>query len=89
MDTLAKHTPGPWYYSPADGHADLIVSASGTDIARVEWARDMAVIAAAPEMLAALRELTIAAEGAGWDVDPCNAAILGAARAAIAKATGA
>lgn len=43
---------------------------------------------AAPDMLSALRELTIAAEGAGWDVDQCNLPILNAARAAIAKAEG-
>jgi hypothetical protein len=39
-------------------------------------------------MLDALRELTIAAEAAGWDIDADNAPILAAARAAIAKATG-
>jgi hypothetical protein len=38
------------------------------------------------DLLAALRELTIAAEASGWDVDADNAPILNAARAAIAKA---
>ena len=46
------------------------------------------LIAAAPALLAALRELTIAAEASGWDVDADNAPILNAARAAIAKARG-
>jgi hypothetical protein len=46
------------------------------------------LIAAAPDLLDALRELTIAAEAAGWDVDADNAPILKAARAALAKATG-
>jgi len=45
------------------------------------------LIAAAPDLLDALRELTIAAEAAGWDVDAANAPILNAARAALAKAT--
>lgn len=45
------------------------------------------LIAAAPEMLAALRELTIAAEAAGWDTCRYNAPILDAARDAIARAT--
>ena len=39
-------------------------------------------------LLASLRELTIAAEASGWDVDADNAPILNAARAAIAKAKG-
>lgn len=51
-----------------------------------ESKRLIAMHAAAVDMLAALRELTIAAEGAGWDVDQCNSPILNAARAAIAKA---
>lgn len=44
-------------------------------------------MSAAQELLDALRELTIAAEAAGWDVDANNAPILNAARAALVKAT--
>jgi hypothetical protein len=44
-------------------------------------------MSATQELLDALRELTIAAEAAGWDVDTANAPILNAARAALAKAT--
>jgi hypothetical protein len=53
-----------------------------------EHTANAALIAAAPDMLEALRELVIAAEAAGWDLDDLNAPILNAARAAIAKAEG-
>ena len=43
------------------------------------------LIAAAPTMIDALRDLVIAAEAAGWDTDVLNAPILDAARAALAK----
>ena len=46
---------------------------------------DAGLIAAAPTMIDALRELVIAAEAAGWDLDDLNAPILHAARAALAK----
>lgn len=41
---------------------------------------------AAADLFAALRDLTIAAEAAGWDLDKQNAPILNAAREALAKA---
>jgi len=44
-------------------------------------------MSATQELLDALRELTIAAEAAGWDVDAANAPILNAARTALANAT--
>lgn len=83
-----KHTPGPWHTDI--GHAVIggqVMPLLGPDGASPEelWANS-ALIAAAPEMLSALRELTIAAEAAGWDVDKENKPILNAARAAIAKA---
>jgi len=48
---------------------------------------DARLIAAAPDLLAALRDLTVDAEAAGWDA-PEYRDVLNAARAAIAKATG-
>jgi len=92
---MSAHTPGPWHVrGPArtSGWGVCIVGGL-TYVARIPGrasARKEAntrLIAAAPELLDALRELTIAAEAAGWDVDAANAPILNAARTALANAT--
>jgi hypothetical protein len=92
---MSQHALGPWKLWQEG--TDIMVIGDGSHIAtvpigsRVDEPSDRAnarLIAAAPELLDALRELTIAAEAAGWDVDAANAPILNAARAAIAKATG-
>jgi hypothetical protein len=92
----AKHTPGPWAQatlSPSDvvTDADAMIATARdgmNGISRDQAIANARLIATAPTMLDALRELTIAAEAAGWDIDADNAPILAAARAAIARATG-
>lgn len=97
----SQHTPGPWLigrgadFYPIVHTAPDTFSPSGQGVAHVtkrpmcqEHTANAALIAAAPDMLEALRELVIAAEAAGWDLDDLNAPILNAARAAIAKAEG-
>lgn len=79
-----KHTPGPWEYfqgcicfgSPEDRR--IIV---GTDIARVPEA-DSILMAAAPELLASLKEVLA---DASWELER---PIIKRAEAVIAKAEG-
>jgi hypothetical protein len=95
---LALYAKGAHPPIPFKEHKTLTVFSDGFkrgDVAYMQhglWGGEQAfanarLIAAAPELLDALRELTIAAEAAGWDVDTANAPILNAARAALAKAT--
>ena len=89
----AKHTPGPWELKACSGgpgeEPGIWVEANGRPLMRGDFCRseaDANLIAAAPELLAALRELTsVAAEmadAAGYADPPA----LVAARAALAKA---
>ncbi len=102
---MSKHTPGPWAYRPSnDGHFIAGVGENSGYLAEVRQCRskqdiraDARLIAAAPELLAALRGmLAIVNESGGvagyhlngntaeWDeFDEVDAA-----RAAIAKAEG-
>jgi hypothetical protein len=77
-DKLTKHTPGPWRYYVADGDrhidsADLGFSMCDTDY--YPWCRgndaDWRLIAAAPELLAALQSFIAASEAvaAQWNAD--------------------
>jgi len=59
-----KHTPGPWKYDPDNERSDLIVRAGGLLLAEVNDTRswplaqcqaNARLIAAAPDMLAALQ----------------------------------
>ena len=86
---MSKHTPGPWRSSGrwvVAGKGDDAEFIAETDAPRFDFARyeraceDARLIAAAPEMLEALEDLTAAAPN-----DPCWQR----ARAAIAKARGA
>ena len=88
-----QHTPAPWYWS--DNVPDfpknhcIIVDADGFTIAepsRMSEA-DARLIAAAPELLIALRDLLEDAIALGiWESNMSGSAV--AARAAIARATG-
>jgi hypothetical protein len=94
-DTMSTHTPGPWSITHV-GHSQplpcdfRVHTESGAT--RDEWEANAALIAAAPDMLAALREIeTICNESVG----DCRKRMgtragnsLVTARAAIAKATG-
>lgn len=91
---MSKHTPGPWFVVAEDG-ADFTAIATKPSIdsemdlecevlGSSEWLRvkpaDLQLMAAAPELLEALRNY----------VDGCSLSVdaLAFARAAIAKATG-
>jgi hypothetical protein len=83
------HTPGPWQFIESDDARvpDRIVSPAGATVARGNIGvnrADAALIAAAPELLAALRAIAklLAREGASGVV---GAEVI--ARAAIARAT--
>lgn len=84
----AKHTPGPWSRKSIPGHLFEIHDADENPVFRIRGGMmptlsDAMLIAAAPELLAALE----------WALDDPDSEILGeewakAARAAIAKAIG-
>lgn len=76
-----KHTPGPWQYISTK-HRTIICAESGDRVAECEslTASDARLIAAAPELLAALEK---ALRYGGLFPDLAEEA-----RAAIAKATG-
>ena len=93
---MSKHTPGPWSAPLNDGNTTGIVWAKephggvvATVSAAVQNPPDRAqasanarLIAAAPDLLASLRELTVAAPADG----SAESAVYARARAAIAKA---
>ena len=91
-----KHTPGPWFmetWSKFNGEQVTQVSAfseygNRTMQAIVNSGNSEAnarLIAAAPDLLEALKEIVSAADGDGWNQLDAG---LRKARAAIAKATG-
>ena len=87
---MSKHTPGPWDAipdCPEEGHGDWYVVAENEDVLSRGSSRDDArLIAAAPDLLAALKamsEYMAYAEILGEDK-----AVFKNARAAIAKAEG-
>lgn len=60
-----KHTPGPWYTASTGNHQGLIISEkTGENVAISYDSEDADLIAAAPEMLALLKEL------AAWLICP-------------------
>lgn len=92
-----KHTPGPWIHSGkiagdiVDANGVLVCTVAGSIVTAERDDANQAIIAAAPDMLAALMGLEIAASGAGVP-HPQERKLLHeqifAARAAIAKAEG-
>lgn len=100
MSTAARHTPGPW--TVGDEVNPLVYSASGgayvaqvlaysdgaTGASRPEATADALLIAAAPELLEALREMLAVYGNDGHFHAPALRATR-ASQAAIAKATGA
>lgn len=93
------HTPGPWTSGraiPADDTVSRIVRAGVDHIAVVmdlegaaqEAADNARLIAAAPDLLAALQALVGEADLGEIDHDDGTRALLAQARAAIARATG-
>jgi hypothetical protein len=97
----AKHTPGPWYCLPEYSNGGEVHSAAGIicdasigrnereeyqKAHRAESEANARLIAAAPELLAALKEILVAAEECG--AIGSHGPALKTARAAIAKAQG-
>ena len=91
---MAKHTPGPWVTSATDD--TVVIDATGREVAAIDgdyndpdtWPQMEAnarLIAAAPEMLRALKELYSIAVSEGVVGDDTT---LPMAAAAIAKAEG-
>ena len=93
---MSAHTPGPWQYLPGDEDEETC----GLIVGKTAWVCDFVsdpieanarLIAAAPDLLEALKEMVEIAElTIGWFSTPPNAnGPLIQARAAIAKAEGA
>jgi hypothetical protein len=88
--TAVGHTPGPWiareYFS---GHWDVAADASGEKLAAVaKSGANARLIAAAPDMLEALRGIVRDMETAAENQVPIRYKVPDYLRAAIAKATG-
>ena len=101
-NTEQKHTPGPWQQGDANGERN-IYAADQTVICRMEVWRgsdadeadaNAALIASAPELLAALSRLVREAGYESGEAEPtihdlsASRAAFDEARAAISKATG-
>ena len=92
-----KHTPGPWSIETEDEYCGQIDAANGEIVGvfvEDPNEHDARLIAAAPELLDALKYATDALSGGLWDYGPgqdehekCNE-VLESCRAVIAKATG-
>lgn len=91
---MSEHTPGPWHRNiRANGKYPVVFAGRNTHVATAaqfpqnpeETEANIDLIAAAPELLAALQALL----ADKYLSDPINADRMAQARAAIAKATGA
>ena len=104
MDAEQKHTPGPWCWDDKDAlpwtdydktdHMPYLINAngsivmSGEDI-RINNAANAHLIAAAPDLLAALKVMLFAFEELAKVIKPLSSdPVVVASRAAIAKAEG-
>ncbi|WP_445394246.1 hypothetical protein [Stenotrophomonas maltophilia] len=93
---MSKHTPGPWQlaekYNCKDVRAvDGPYVADCNASAAIDWRTKEAnarLIAAAPDLLAVARLVDDVADRIGHEPDSAFGQLGGAARAAIAKATG-
>jgi len=85
---MNTHTPSPWELGRGSFGTPLIVTKEGDSIASVDLIQNAAFIVTAcnahADLLVALQNLCIAAENSN-----CNSITIDAARAAIARATGA
>lgn len=83
-----SHTPGPWAVNAPDT-TSVVWDLGGADVTIAQEIRtpaNAALIAAAPDLLAALQALAAVCENEGF---PYLGNVLPKARAAIARATGA
>lgn len=82
---MAKHTPAPWAVDWDMNHAVCVYTIDGHRPGALEASANAKLIAAAPEMLAELREML---EWALTEKAPLRAQEIASIRAVIAKATG-
>lgn len=90
------HTPGPWVVEPITNNDEaygVYASAENAFVAVTPWGpsteENATLIAAAPDMLAALEEMNaLFADHAQYDEEGHETAAIKAAQAAIAKAKG-
>ena len=90
MSNYTRHTPGPWTRS------DDIISAGTLHVAMVtvfpeNWKANARLIAAAPDLLAVVREVAeafLTSAGKPWGYCSINESTRARAQAAIAKAEG-
>ena len=98
MSKTAKHTPGPWKSRYDRKEKTAVVARTGymahleisfphQEGKDSEWKANACLIAAAPELLAALIRLREWVRNPGEDDSPANEAVIHEAEAAIAKAT--
>ena len=104
MSEQPKHTPGPWYWDDEDAlpwtdydgveHAPFLVDRNGryvmagSDI-RIPKEANARLIAAAPDLLEALKTLADYPSAGGYALGPCiSECDMREIRAAIAKAEG-
>jgi len=69
MSQKFEHTPGPWIIAKNGHHDvhDIEAPKSGETVAQHVWANDACLIAAAPDLLAALERIeALDGEGKGW-----------------------
>ena len=79
---MSEHTPGPWEAVAVDAGHYVVWDSQGNVLGRRLYPEDARLIAAAPELLAALERVV-------YDLEPyVTASHLQPARAAIAKARG-
>lgn len=81
---MSKHTPGPWHRGTAFGQEFYVFDANGDAVVSSINKQDVPLIAAAPELLAALNGILFIRHA----TDEVAECMLIRARAAIAKATG-
>ncbi len=80
-----QHTPGPWTVSiDTHQHPCLVISSDDLRVAKISWANaaDARLIAAAPDLLAALSAML-----ENWEFGGLKPYPIAQVRAAIAKAT--
>lgn len=93
-----KHTPGPWYRNAikgdrivnleTDSYDKILVSNPNATVATVYRVEDARLIAAAPELLAALQGVWGFFCMSDWETGAAGSEFVDAARSAIAQATG-
>ena len=89
-EDAVQHTPGPWFFGEVSheilGQRGVPVAAPCDDYDEAQWIVDGALIAAAPDLLASLREFVALYDGVRDHLGQSVHQKLGRAEAALAKA---